>query len=87
MPTLKLTIWQRIKILSILPSVGGTRTDGIIQRDIEKKLHITQDDIKRCNIREETVVTTNGVVPVTRWENDEPQPFEMTDLEIRRLKS
>ena len=83
---LKLTIWQRTKILEILPSIG-TREQGIIQRDIVKKLEITQEDVKRCNIRTETIVTKDGVTPVTAWENDTPQEFDLTELEIHRLKT
>lgn len=77
---MKLGIADRFSIMEILPKQGNFITLSIVQ-DIIKKITITQDDLKKYNIR--TIPAPDGMVSY-RWDDAEGKietEIEFTDTE------
>ncbi len=81
---MKLTILERILLQQVLPPEGNMVTLRIV-RDLRKNLGFTEEEIKKCNIRE------NKEKQLTQWDDEEytaeiPIGEKAMDVIIESLK-
>lgn len=74
-----LNLKERLIITNILP-VEGNFTTLVIKSDLVKKIAITQDEIKKYNIKSDNGLITWSV------ESEEETDFMFTDLELGLIR-
>ena len=78
---MKLNINERLMINALIPKEGDLITQ-VIAKDTIEKIRLTQEEIKKINMRLEG----EGDDRCYRWENDFEKNVKFTEAEINQLK-
>ncbi len=80
----KLNLFERMKVADLLPDKGGLEK-ATIAADIKKKLELSQEEIKKYEVKTEMVSAGRAA---TRWneKGKEEIAFDFTKLEIEMMK-
>jgi cellobiose-specific phosphotransferase system component IIB len=85
MKTIKLTLSNRIYLLSLLPSKGSFAT-GVLVHSIQSSIVLTDEEKESCKIQTIVDAQSNQTITWT-WEIDKTIEVSFTGLEIQLMKN